>query len=68
MIEVAKRILRACIEQVIEFDTKMESMVFIDELKASGRLFSINSNKQGEDGKVILHIRKQYNNNIFPYE
>lgn len=59
--------MSACIQQVVELDTKLESMVFIDDLQKSGRLFTVDSKEQKEDGKVRLCIRKQYNNNIFPY-
>lgn len=63
-----KKILTAWIEQILEFDSKMESLTYIEELKRKGRKFSIISNKQDGVGKVYLQIKKQYNNNIFPDE
>ena len=61
-----KKILLAWIEQVVQFDSKLESLTYIEELKRSGRKFSIVSNKQDNSGKVYLQVRKQYNNNNFP--
>lgn len=63
-----KKILLAWIEQTVQLDSKLESLTYIEELKRSGRKFSITSNKQDASGKVYLQIRKQYNNNIFPDE
>lgn len=63
-----KKILTAWIEQVVQLDSKLESLTYIEELKKTGRKFSIISNKQDATGKVFLQIRKQYNNNIFPDE
>ena len=61
-----KKILLAWIEQVVQFDSKLESLTYIEELRRSSRKFSIVSNKQDNSGKVYLQIRKQYNNNNFP--
>lgn len=61
-----KKILTAWIEQVVQLDSKLESLTYIEELKKTGRKFSIISNRQDATGKVFLRIRKQYNNNIFP--
>ena len=61
-----KKILTAWIEQIVQLDSKLESLTYIEELKKTGRKFSIISNKQDATGKVFLQIRKQYNNNIFP--
>ena len=61
-----KKILTAWIEQVVQLDSKLESLTYIEELRKTGRKFSIISNKQDATGKVFLQIRKQYNNNIFP--
>jgi len=63
-----RKILTAWIEQVVQLDSKLESLTYIEELKKTGRKFSIVSNRQDVTGKVFLQIRKQYNNNIFPDE
>lgn len=61
-----KKILTAWIEQVVQFDSKLESLTYIEELKRTGRKFSIVSSKQDASGKVYMQIKKQYNNNVFP--
>lgn len=63
-----KKILTAWVEQVVQLDSKLEALAYIEELKKTGRKFSIVSNRQDATGKVFLQIRKQYNNNIFPDE
>lgn len=63
-----KKILLAWIEQKLQFDSKLESLIYIEELKKSGRKFCIVSNEQDASGKVNLQIKKQYNNNAFPDE
>ena len=62
------KILMAWIEQIVQLDSKLEALAYIEELKKTGRKFSIVSNRQDVTGKVFLQIRKQYNNNIFPDE
>jgi hypothetical protein len=64
---MAKIIKAAWIEQILEFDTKLEYLAYIEKLK-NGRpqQFKEMDVKQDETGKVTLHIRKQYNNNTFP--
>lgn len=63
-----KKILLAWIEQKLQFDSRQESMTYVEELKKSGKKFSIISDEQDASGKVCLQIRKQYNNNTFPDE
>ncbi len=61
-----KRIVAAWIEQILEFDGKLEYMAYIEGLKQKGQQFKEISSKQLESGTVKLRIRKQYNNNMFP--
>lgn len=63
-----KRIIAAWIEQILEFDSKLEYMAYIEGLKQKGQQFKEISSKQLESGIVKLRIRKQYNNNMFPEE
>ena len=63
-----RKILTAWIEQVVQHDSKLEALAYIEELEQTGRKFSIVSNRQDATGKVFLQVRKQYNNNIFPDE
>jgi hypothetical protein len=61
-----KTILAAWIEQILEFPSKMEYMIFITDLKKKNQTFKEISYEQIESGIVKLRIRKQYNNNAFP--
>ena len=62
-----KKVVMAWIEQVIEFDTPIESEAYIVGLK-NGRpqKFKVLEEKLVDGGRVQIHIRKQYNNNAFP--
>jgi hypothetical protein len=62
-----KKIVAAWIEQVLEFDSKLEYLVYIEGLK-NGRpqMFKVTNYEQLESGVVRIQIRKQYNNNAFP--
>ncbi len=58
-----KRIIAAWIEQILEFDGKLEYMTYIEGLKQKGQQFKEISVDQLESGVVKIRIRKQYNNN-----
>jgi hypothetical protein len=61
-----KKILFAWIEQILQFDSKLEYMVYISDLEQKKQKFSVVEQNQDDSGKVTLHIKKQYNNNVFP--
>ena len=61
-----RKIKFAWIEQILEFDSKLEYLTYIAELEQSGRKFKEIEQEQDISGKVSLRIRKQYNNNQFP--
>lgn len=61
-----KKILSAWIEQILQFDSKLEYMAYISDLEQKKQKFSVVEQEQDSSGKVTLHIKKQYNNNIFP--
>lgn len=61
-----KKIVAAWIEQILEFDGKLEYMVYMEGLKQKGQRFKEISFDQLESGVVKIRIRKQYNNNAFP--
>lgn len=64
---MAKKIKAAWIEQILEFDSKLEYLAYIESLrKGRPQKFKEVSVNQDESGKVTLNIRKQYNNNTFP--
>lgn len=63
-----KKITVAWIEQILEFDSKLEYLAYIGELEQSGKKFKELDYHQDGSGKVTMKVRKQYNNNAFPEE
>ena len=63
-----KKIVAAWIEQILEFDGKLEYMAYIEGLKQKGQRFRGISFERLESGVVKIRIRKQYNNNAFSDE
>lgn len=61
-----KHIQTAWIEQVLQFDSKLEYLAYLEELKQSGKKFKEMSYDREHSGRVVVRIRKQYNNNDFP--
>jgi len=61
-----KKISSAWIEQILQFDSKLEYMAYISDLEQKKQKFRVVEQNQDVSGKVTLHIRKQYNNNVFP--
>lgn len=63
---MAKHILTAFIEQVVQLDSEADYKDYIDSLKRGRTLYFIKDVKRDATGKVFVTIRKQYNNNVFP--
>lgn len=61
-----KKILSAWIEQILQFDSESEYTAYVRDLEQKKQKFSVVEQEQDSSGKVTLHIKKQYNNNIFP--
>lgn len=61
-----KKISSAWIEQILQFDSKLEYMAYISDLEQKKQKFIVVEQNQDSSGKVTLHIKKQYNNNEFP--
>lgn len=62
-----KKIVSAWIEQIVEFDGKLEYLAYLESLKrGKTQKFKVMEENQDESGKVRIRIRKQYNNNVFP--
>lgn len=61
-----KKILSAWIEQILQFDSKLEYMAYISDLEQKKQKFRVVEQNQDVSGKVTLRIQKQYNNNFFP--
>lgn len=61
-----KKVLRACIYQVVEFGSEMEFAVYEQELKNSKKQYQIMKEEKLSDGRFVVHVLKQYNSNKFP--
>ena len=59
-----KKVLNACIEQILQFDNITEYDAYIKELNDKKIKFKIEST-DSKGKKVIVRIRKQYNKNKF---
>lgn len=59
-----KKILSACIEQIILFDRDDELNKLTKTLMDKKQDFHIVSSYRNQEGKLIVKIRKQYNNNV----
>ena len=53
-----KKVLRAWIEQILLFDSKMEYLAFIETLNTKKQKYKICSTDQRKDGKYEVHIKK----------
>lgn len=60
---MAKHILYAQIEQVIEFDCEADRLALIDDLNASHQQFEILDTFYMSNDKIRMHIIRQYNKN-----
>lgn len=61
-----KKIVKAWIQQIIEFDSEEEYDKYADEISKKGKLWDASLLIDEKTGKVTATIRKQYNNNAFP--
>ena len=61
-----KKILTAWIEQKIQFDSEMEWVAFHHDLKTGKKAYEVLSETKEPDGSMVVHLRRQYNNNSFP--
>ena len=56
-----KKIISACIDQVIQFDSDQEVDKFLEHLKSRKQRFTVVWKNTLNDGKVQIRIRRQYN-------
>ncbi|MFR2663575.1 MAG: hypothetical protein ACLS9Q_15250 [[Clostridium] scindens] len=59
-----KKVISACIEQFIEFDTEAEYKAYERKLSQGKKKYEILSVKSRK-GRYFVHLKKQYNNNSF---
>lgn len=58
-----KKVISACIDQIIEFDSEHEVDKLIDFLKSRKQRYTVIWKNTLNNGKVQIRIKKQYNNN-----
>lgn len=58
--ERMKKILAACIKQIIQFDSEAEYEAFLNKLIGN---YNVVSKNVSRDGTVIVEINRSYNNN-----
>lgn len=58
-----KKIIAACIEKIIEFNSGEEAVKYINDCRNKKKRFIIMSRNQMDGGIVQIRIREQYNNN-----
>ncbi len=63
---VAKKIIAAWIEQILEFPSRMEYLAYMEGLQRGRTRYRETSYEQMESGVVRITVQKQYNNNALP--
>jgi len=61
-----KRIVSACIDEVLRFENRQESDLFLCRLEYSPRRNRVESIAYQDNGTVLIHILRQYNNAPLP--
>lgn len=61
-----KRIVTACIDELLKFDNQSEADIFLRRLKYSARRHRVERVQPQEDGTVMIRIKRQYNNALLP--
>ncbi|MCI8811575.1 MAG: hypothetical protein HFF84_16090 [Oscillibacter sp.] len=57
-----KKVLEACIDQVLEFDSLDEAAAFVDDLRQRQPRFNVSSREE-VNGKMRIRIQRTYNGN-----
>lgn len=60
-----KKVICACIDQLLQFDSRQEVEQFTEQLKIKNQQFKLECIQDMPDGTVQVRIKKQYNNNSF---
>lgn len=56
-----KKVISACIDQVLQFDSEKEIDSFLEDLKFKKQRFSVIWKNTLNTGKVQIRIKRQYN-------
>ena len=57
-----KKVLEACIDQLLEFDSPDEAAAFVDDLRQRQQRFNVSSREE-VNGKRRIRIQRAYNGN-----
>lgn len=60
-----KKVLEACIDQILQFDSEKEYEVFVEGLERKPQQFKVVNHYGLADGRHIARVKKQYNANKF---
>lgn len=60
-----KKVLEACIDQILQFDSEKEFEVFVEGLERKPQQFKVVNHYGLTDGRHIARVKKQYNANKF---
>lgn len=55
-----KKIIEACIDRILEFDTQEEAAEYLEALRNKKTAFSI-VNREAVNGKYRIRVQEQYN-------
>ena len=58
-----KKVISACVDQILEFDSEHEVDKLIEFLKSRKQRYTVVWKNTLNNGKVQIRIKKQYNNN-----
>ena len=61
-----KRIVHACIDELLKFESKQEADAFIRRLEYSPRKSRVEEVRDGDDGMIYIRVKRQYNNAPLP--
>jgi len=61
-----KRIVHACIDELLRFESRSEADTFLRRLEYSPRRHRVESVSQCKDGTVLIRVKRQYNNAPLP--
>lgn len=59
-----KKVISACIDQLLEFDSEQEVGQLLEHLRVTQQKYSVIWKKTLDNGKVLIRIKKQYNNHF----
>jgi hypothetical protein len=63
-----KKVISACVDQVLQFDSEQEVDKYVEWLKGKKQLFQIVWKNTLDNGIVQIRVKKQYNNTDFMKE